>query len=321
MEPIEIREMQYVLILSKTKSFSHAAKRCFISQPALSKIIKKVEQSLGMKIFDRGTSPLEVTTEGKNILEYFSKMLALESSLERYSTSVLEQQKTDLIIGASTYFCTFIFPELIAAYKLENPNCNIRVIEANPHDLYTLIESGAMDLGLAVESSILEPLNYLLVKKEMIILAVPKHLDINKRLDGYALSSQALLDNELNSTKYPSVPLKYFEHEKFIFLKEGNDLHQRGLKMCRDAGFKPNISMEMDQLLSAYTLAASGVGITFIRAGLPHYMSNLNEHLLYYKIDHPDIMRKLMVFTKSNNTLCPLQEKFVKFMKDYFFPS
>jgi len=99
MNPIEIREMQYVLIVGKTKSFSQAAKRCFISQPALSKIIKKVENNLNIEIFDRGTAPLKITPEGENIIEYFSKIINLETSLERYCTSVLEQKKTDLIVG------------------------------------------------------------------------------------------------------------------------------------------------------------------------------------------------------------------------------
>ena len=57
--------------------------------------------------------------------------------------------------------------------------------------------------------------------------------------------------------------------ENFLFLKRGNDMHRRGLKICRDAGFEPNIVMEMDQLLSACYLAGAGSGITFIRASIP----------------------------------------------------
>ena len=224
------------------------------------------------------------------------------------------------IVGTSTYFCTFVFPRLIDTYRAKNPTCNIRVIEANPHDLHALIESGAMDFGFAVESDLLAPLNSILIKKEMIILAAPISFPINKKLEGYSLSPKELLAEDVVTAKYPSVNLKYFEHEKFIFLKEGNDFYQRGLKLCRDAGFKPNISMEMDQLLSAYTLAAAGAGVTFTRAGLPHYMPNLSGHLRYYKIDHPDVMRNLRVFFKTNSMLSPLQKKFVEFLKTYPFP-
>ena len=90
------------------------------------------------------------------------------------------------------------------------------------------------------------------------------------------------------------------------------------LKICRDAGFEPNIVMEMDQLLSACYLAGAGSGITFIRASIPYYIGP-SEELVFYKINHPDTTRNLSVYYRDEECTA-LQKLFIEHLKNTPMP-
>ncbi len=89
---------------------------------------------------------------------------------------------------------------------------------------------------------------------------------------------------------------------------------RRGLKICRDAGFEPNIVMEMDQLLSACYLAGAGSGITFIRASIPYYIGP-SEELVFYKINHPDTTRNLSVYYRDEEVIALQKFSFIEHLK------
>ena len=107
----------------------------------------------------------------------------------------------------------------------------------------------------------------------------------------------------------PAVSLSVFSGENFLFLKHGNDLWQRGMEMCHSAGFSPTITMELDQLLSAYYLAENGAGLTFVRASIPRYVG-ASDSLLFYKIDHPDIVRNIYIYLRRKG-FTSLQQRFL----------
>ena len=72
----------------------------------------------------------------------------------------------------------------------------------------------------------------------------------------------------LESDKIPRVSLVPFADEDFLMLKKGNDGYQRAMKMCKNAGYKPRVSMFLDQMLTSYHVAENGHGIAFIRTGI-----------------------------------------------------
>ena len=91
MEPVEIRDIQYILAVWQERSISRAAEKCYISQPALSKIVKRVETGLGTAIFDRGSVPLRVTPEGEVFLDYFKRIKELYGEMEQYRADICRE--------------------------------------------------------------------------------------------------------------------------------------------------------------------------------------------------------------------------------------
>ena len=76
-------------------------------------------------------------------------------------------------------------------------------------------------------------------------------------------------------------------------MKSGNDMRERGMRLCREAGFSPRIVMELDQMMTAYYLAAAGEGAAFIRTGLLYYAGG-TEKLRFYRIDSRETVRPIL---------------------------
>lgn len=175
-----------------------------------------------------------------------------------------------------------------------------------------------VDLGFSVEPTMPSNFKSFVLQKENIILAVPSSLAINRELLSYAIGYEDICSGRFLMPEIPGVQMEWFAKENFLFLKRGNDMHRRGLKICRDAGFEPNIVMEMDQLLSACYLAGAGSGITFIRASIPYYIGP-SEELVFYKINHPDTTRNLSVYYRDEECTA-LQKLFIEHLKNTPMP-
>lgn len=318
---IELREMYYVLIASQERNFTRAAERCFITQPALSKAVKKVENVLGVVIFNRETSPLEITAEGQKIIALFQDMWNLQENLENYCDDVKRRRHSELVICAPSYFCSYILPNAITAFQAEYAEWNIRLLEANPNDMLKLIESGIADVGICVGTEIPENVLSDIWQKELLILAVPTDYSINLQLKEYALNSEILFSGNIDKSTNAAVPLSYFQHEPFILLKKDNDSRARIESMCTEEGFTPHIIMEMDQLLTAFSMAAAGKGLTIVRAGILYYMEDLCKNLTFYKIASPDTHRPVQILTsnRTNNKL--ISQNLVQHLKSYLLPN
>ena len=315
MEPIEFKDMKYVLAVENAGSFSRAAEREYISQPALSRIVKKVEQELGLLIFDRGSFPLKLTPEGREVMAYFRKMLDVQKELEEYCETRMRLKDRIVTIGAPSYFCRYVLPPIIDSFRLEHPEYQIRVIETNDNELREFLSTGAADLGISVGYSMPMDLKNISLAEETIVLVVPAASEINERLKEFRLTADEMREGRYKEADCPKVRVSEFKEERFLFLKEGNDMYRRGMKICRDAGFTPQVVMQLDQLLSAYYLAAAGQGITFTRASIPHYVGG-QDQVFFYKIDHPETSRPISVYFSSRSGMEEILKPFTDYVRE-----
>ncbi len=312
MEPIEFKDIKYVLAVENAGSFSRAGEKEYISQPALSRIVKKVEQELGLLIFDRSSMPLQLTPEGREVTAYFRRMLDVQKELEEYCETRMRLKDRVVTIGAPSYFCRYVLPPIIDAFRQEHPEFQIRVIETNDNELREFLSTGAADLGISVGYSMPADLKCIGLAEETIVLAAPASLEINERLKQYRLTAEEMREGHYKDENCPKIRISEFKEESFLMLKEGNDMYRRGMKICRDAGFTPRIVMYLDQLLSAYYLSAAGQGITFTRASIPHYVGG-SDQMYFYKIDHPETSRPVNVYFSGRSG----REEILKPFTDY----
>ncbi len=319
MEPVETREMEYILTLAEERSFSRAAERCYISQPQLSKIIRRAEGNMGFALFDRSTHPLKLTPEGEIVLQHLRRIRGEMQELARSCGTLRKDQRADLTVGAPSFFCTHSLPPVIRAFGQEAPGFQVRLIETNDQDLRALLASGTADLGITVNTELAAEFPSEVIRRETLVLAVPAAFPVNQGLENLALSRDDLCEEALRDPALPGVGLGAFRETDFLLLRSGNDLRTRAVELCQKAGFYPRITMELDQLLTAYYLASAGLGATFARASTPWY-TGFPDALRFYKIEDPLTARNVFLLRRPEGHPGPAGQDFVRFLKQYPFP-
>lgn len=301
---------KYVYEVYKERSFTKAAQNLYISQPSLSARIKKIEEIIGEPLFDRSTTPLQLTEVGKVYIEAAEEITQIEQRVENYINDLAGLKTGNLAVGASTLFAAYVVPSLITQFNQKFPDVHIQLIEGNTAELEEMLGSNALDFVIDNYhyDSILY--NKELYCEENILLAVPKHFAVNEELGMYQLSYKNIKNKNYLNQKYPAVPLGRFADLPFIMLTQGNDTRTRGDRLCRNVGFKPNIVLEFNQQSTAYMASSTQLGATFISDILVSQLPTF-ENLVYYKLDGEEAKRKVFFYYKTR-----VMEEFIRMMHE-----
>lgn len=306
---------KYVYEVYKERSFTKAAQNLYISQPSLSARIKKIEEIIGEPLFDRSTTPLQLTEVGKVYVEAAEEITQIEQRVENYINDLAGLKTGNLAVGASTLFAAYVVPSLITQFNQKFPDVHIQLIEGNTAELEEMLGSNALDFVIDNYhyDSILY--NKELYCEENILLAVPKHFSVNEELKEYQLSYENIKSKKYLSRKYPAVPLGRFADLPFIMLTQGNDTRTRGDRLCRNVGFKPNIVLEFNQQSTAYMASSTQLGATFISDILVSQLPTF-ENLVYYKLDGEEAKRKVFFYYKTHKYKTRVMEEFIRMMHE-----
>lgn len=306
---------KYVCEVYKERSFTKAAQNLYISQPSLSARIKKIEEIIGEPLFDRSTTPLQLTEVGKVYIEAAEEITQIEQRVENYINDLAGLKTGNLAVGASTLFAAYVVPSLITQFNQKFPDVHIQLIEGNTAELEEMLGSNALDFVIDNYhyDSILY--NKELYCEENILLAVPKHFAVNEELGMYQLSYKNIKNKNYLNQKYPAVPLGRFADLPFIMLTQGNDTRTRGDRLCRNVGFKPNIVLEFNQQSTAYMASSTQLGATFISDILVSQLPTF-ENLVYYKLDGEEAKRKVFFYYKTHKYKTRVMEEFIRMMHE-----
>ena len=302
---------EYVYAVYEEKSFSKAAQKLYITQPALSTAIKKVEKKIGSPIFDRSTSPIGLTPSGEVYIDAIEKLFALEQNTINQLNNLNGLLTGKLSIGGTIFFTSFILPGILGEFSRKYPQIKIELIEGTTSQLTDKLMGEELDL--IIDNSELDDKNYekYYYNTERIILAVPKEFEINKELKEYQLTSADIRNRLHRDDDFPDLPLPLLKNTPFIFVKEENSIYKRGVKMCSRQNYTPNITLKPDQVVSAFNMAGKGIGATFIPDALVESLS-YEVPLCYYKMEESLAVRQVYFYKKRNKYLTKTMEEFIR---------
>ena len=309
--------VSYIFAVYKEGSFSKAAEKLFVSQPALSLIIKKEEQRIGMPIFERKTNPLKLTAVGKQYLEIEKKIALLEEEFENHIKQYNNTQQETLNIGSSAFFCANYLPSLIGGFTTKYSSYSVNTVEGSGRELIQQLRTGNLNFIIEVENHDANIYNSIKIDKEFIILAVPSFYYVNEQLEKYALRRNDIVTGKFLNTEIKGISFKYFNDVPFILLKKGNDLFHRAQNMFKRSGINPKIVMYLDQVQTAYFAAKDGNGATFIRANLLNY-TEPTDKLIFYKINSNLAERNVYLVYKKASKLKESENNFINYCKEKF---
>lgn len=289
---------QLIYAIYQEKSFSKAAQRLFIAQPSLSLTVKKLEQKIGMPLFDRTTKPITLTEAGQHYISAIESIQQAEDSFDSYLRAVNGLEAGSLGIGSNQLLSSLVLPRFISSFTQKYPGIHLSLLDANSTTLENEITAGHLDM--VIDNHILpeDIFERRLLTTERLLLAVPSAFAANNGLHMHSLSYEQVLAGSL----YPDpVPLEQFAQVPFILMNRDNDTRRHTDAIFQQTGFRPRVLFEMDRLATLYTYiemgtAASVVSDTLIRSirGIDH------SRIVFYPLPTEHATRQVYVSWKRN---------------------
>ena len=302
---------EYVLEVYKQRSFSKAARKLFVSQPALSATIKRTEEKVGEPIFDRSTTPISLTPCGEEYIRTAYAIAASEENFINYLNKLQGMQTGKLILGGTNLNISYVLPTILEEFGKTYPNITIMLEEKNIEDLEKALDLGEIDFlvdACQMDQSKFTSYPY---QKESVLLVIPKFYACNDKLTDYRLSRRdIILDRHLDEN-FPILPLNLIADQQFILLKETTDTYKRTEKLFLKYEITPSVHYHLDQQSSAFSLACAGLGVTFISDTLVKN-SSFHPNLCYYKIDSIAGDRHIQFHKKKSRNLTYAMQAFLK---------
>lgn len=311
-----LQGMEYAYEVYKAGSFSKAAKNLFISQPALSTAIQKIEKNLGGQVFNRSTSPLTLTEIGTAYIDAVEKIMGIEQNFRNQLIEINDLKYGHLNVGGANFFSSCMLPPIINIFTQTYPGITLEITEADSISLYKKAQQNYIDL--IIDSGVFDRNQFVAhhLLTEQILLGIPVNNPVNQRYQKYQLSYLDITyDKHLN--KQECIDLSELKDQRFILLNKGHDLHNRSIKICENNGFTPGSVLYLNQLMTAYNLAIHGIGIVFVTDTLIRLATHQNE-LIYYKIDDPAACRECFLAHRRTNVPTKSMEKFIEIARKVF---
>jgi DNA-binding transcriptional LysR family regulator len=145
---LENFRLQVFRAVAEHLSFRKAAERLFLTQPAVTLQIKALENSLGVRLFDRSGNRVTLTSQGTTLLRYASQIATLASEAEREVVAKDGQFSGELSLGVSTTIAQYVLPRLIGAFLAEHPRVHLSVDSGNTEKVADLLLADRVSIGL-----------------------------------------------------------------------------------------------------------------------------------------------------------------------------
>lgn len=309
----------YILSVAQYGNVSKAADALGISQPALSAHIKKIEDQLGIVIFDRTVKPMAITDAGKLYIDYITRKNNLERTFQEQLSDLNDLKKGKLILGGASFFNVSYYPKAIAAFTEKYPGIEIKVVDGSVPEVVRMATEHKLDLFIAPSWDMDDMCEYEKVASEKIFLCVPEQFGINEELKEYRIPSEVVISGETDKwisehSRNTRVDFSRFKDEKFIWLEENQHIGNILAELFRRYGMTPDRSISVTQTMTSFGLTLSGAGISLITEG--SLKTGMHKSLALYLIDEDLGQRDMYLAYPRNKYLSGAAKEFIKIFKE-----
>ncbi len=242
---MEIHQLRYLIAVAEEGSFSHAATREHVSQPALSQQIQKLEAELDQQLFDRLPRAVVLTEAGRCLLGYARQILVGIADARRCVAALEEEVAGRLSVGAVPSIALYVLPRLIREFQQRYPKVTFELFEDTTDKLAQRLEDGTLDVVLASSGEEPPTLERHSLGEEALFLLVPE----NHRL-----------------ARKKAIKWSDLAQEKFLLLHSVHSLSTKVRQLLAENNLKPEVVLQGAQLVTIASMVATGIGVTVIPA-------------------------------------------------------
>ncbi len=287
---MEIQQLYYYMELCKQKNFTEAGYACNMTQGALSKQIRKLENELGITLIRRNTRKFELSKEGEIFLSYAKKMTG---TYEEMLKNV--QKNQEIKIGCMPVLAPYHFAKLVADFRKEYP-----------------------DIKLVIDERIASEIQENSDRYDFLILRE------NMMEDQKKFRFSPLYDDKLCAVLYEKHPLygrdrlqlKELKDDVFIFPERGSGSYEVFYKSCEKAGFEPKIAFEFPQANTIMSFVSEGVGVTITFSTVYREAKCAGVKMIPLE---DELHSVISLFYRKNKPLDYAKKQFLNYVREHLY--
>ncbi len=308
---------KYIYTVYRLKSVSLAAQELFISQPALSRAIKKTETELGTPIFNRKTLPLSLTPEGKVYITAIEKMMQIEKEAEEKVSDIRHMYGGTLRIATSTHLSFYVIPKILEEFHKKHPQVDIHIIVTDTDKLYEHLEKETADLIFISEAKAPEDYCTVELLEEKFVVAMPHHM-VTESLLPYSVNHDELVSGGYDRNK-AITDMTLFHGIEFIYCPPNTNIQKKRKILFGKSDIFPYITSNAGRQQLNYNLMYSGFGALFTTDANIATMPP-DSKCAYFMLDGPAAKQHFSIVYPQRDTdhLCRIINEFVNTAKDLF---
>ena len=301
---MDFREMTYITTVADCGSITAAARKLYISQPSLSYIVSKVEQDVGVKLFERKNYPLTLTYAGEKYVETARKILALSGNLRRELMDIGGGEKGRISVGIPTERAGYMLPEALKRFRQQFPGIEVRLYEANSDNLLELLGK--------------DEINFYIIPRSRAELPEGVKAELIYREKLYLVAGPGVITpGRLKEGSSHVVNLGKLREEQFILLKKGHAIRKKADSLLKRHRISPEHIMEVSSCISAVQLADAGLGVTIVPERAVEVLGGPDRFCCYQYTDEPDVWDVNAVY-KEDAYLDRAERHLIDLLKEVF---
>lgn len=293
-----LQQLKYIVAIANFKSFSEASQHCFVNQSTITIQVKKLEDEIGIPLFDRSTTPLKVTENGEKIINKARMILREVNQMKEMVNNEKESVEGKYRIGIIPTLAPYIIPDFSGGFATNNPNTILEIEELESNDIITQLKNGKIDIGILAtplgDKSIREVRMY------------------NEPFAFYGHKTHPLLENK-------EISMESLEDlENLWLLKDGHCFKNQVLNICEHPAENRSIQFESGSIETLKKMVKKYGGYTLI----PEMSIDESdkENIAYFKSPKPTREVSLAVhknFAKEN-LLINIRKEILKIIPEEF---
>ena len=307
-----LNSIEYVYAIYKERSFTKAAEKLYVSQPALSLAITKLEKRLGYPLFERRGKECVPTEYGEKYIAAIERIKRIQDDLEHEIEEMMELERGRIRIGGTSFISIYVLPDVLKKFKEAYPKVVIELFVEQSTTLEKMLQQDEVDI--IIDNAVGENADmcYTPLFEERILVGVPKEYEINTAL------GDAMINGKRGAKGYADckkIDVTALGGECFIMLKDGNSMRKIAASIFEECGITPEISFEFDQLMTAVSYAEHGFGICFLTDTI---LKNHKTSLCLYAPDTRVSSRTVYLIRKKNRYFSTAASAFTELAKGHF---
>ncbi|MCO7176613.1 LysR family transcriptional regulator [Sporolactobacillus kofuensis] len=279
---MDIKHLHYFLEVAVRKSFTKAARHLYVTQPTISKMVRDIEDELGMVLLDRSGKEIELTDAGKIVFEQSQKIVQSFAHLSDELSDLTHAKRGKLTIGLPPMIGIHFFPGILSKFRSNFPGIDLHIAEYGAKKVADSVSEGLLEVGATVGAFDQQLFDSFVFFDDAIRLVVHR--------------SSPLAQKEL-------ISIKDLREESFIMFPDEFSLHGMITKCCDEAGYQPRIVFESSQWEFMLKMVSEGFGVAFLPESIIKKTVQETDSIVTIPLVNKELNWRLSMIWKKNHYL------------------